>query len=383
MEGKNVSKVLLIVGARPNFMKMAPLYFELTQTAGFDPVIVHTGQHYDYAMSQAFFEDLQLPESHHYLGVGSGSHAEQTAKVMIEFEKVLAQEHPDLVVVFGDVNSTVACSLTAKKQLVPVAHVEAGVRSFDETMPEEINRRVTDAISDLLLTPSVDGDENLRREGALDGRVHCVGNIMIDSLVTILGRISRDQETRMLHDLALEKGSYVLVTLHRPSNVDEPDSLRQILVCLNRLSEKLPVVFPMHPRTRKNIERFGIDVAFARDFRIIEPVRYREFILLQKNARFVLTDSGGIQEETTYLKLPCLTLRPNTERPITITQGTNELVDMETIEEKSDQILSGGWKEGTVPALWDGRTAERIVRVFQEFSVSEGVSLGEPIRSSL
>ncbi len=364
-------------------MKMAPLYFELTQTAGFDPVIVHTGQHYDYAMSQAFFEDLQLPESHHYLGVGSGSHAEQTAKVMIEFEKVLAQEHPDLVVVFGDVNSTVACSLTAKKQLVPVAHVEAGLRSFDETMPEEINRRVTDAISDLLLTPSVDGDENLRREGALDGRVHCVGNIMIDSLVTILGRISRDQETRMLHDLALEKGSYVLVTLHRPSNVDEPDSLRQILVCLNRLSEKLPVVFPMHPRTRKNIERFGIDVAFARDFRIIEPVRYREFILLQKNARFVLTDSGGIQEETTYLKLPCLTLRPNTERPITITQGTNELVDMETIEEKSDQILSGGWKEGTVPALWDGRTAERIVRVFQEFSVSEGVSLGEPIRSSL
>jgi UDP-N-acetylglucosamine 2-epimerase (non-hydrolysing) len=383
MEGKNVSKVLLIVGARPNFMKMAPLYFELTQTAGFDPVIVHTGQHYDYAMSQAFFEDLQLPESHHYLGVGSGSHAEQTAKVMIEFEKVLAQEHPDLVVVFGDVNSTVACSLTAKKQLVPVAHVEAGLRSFDETMPEEINRRVTDAISDLLLTPSVDGDENLRREGALDGRVHCVGNIMIDSLVTILGRISRDQETQMLHDLALEKGSYVLVTLHRPSNVDEPDSLRQILVCLNRLSEKLPVVFPMHPRTRKNIERFGIDVAFARDFRIIEPVRYREFILLQKNARFVLTDSGGIQEETTYLKLPCLTLRPNTERPITITQGTNELVDMETIEEKSDQILSGGWKEGTVPALWDGRTAERIVRVFQEFSVSEGVSLGEPIRSSL
>ncbi|MDY0356441.1 MAG: UDP-N-acetylglucosamine 2-epimerase (non-hydrolyzing) [Sedimentisphaerales bacterium] len=378
-----MSKVLLIVGARPNFMKMAPLYFELTQTAGFDPVIVHTGQHYDYAMSQAFFEDLQLPESHHYLGVGSGSHAEQTAKVMIEFEKVLAQEHPDLVVVFGDVNSTVACSLTAKKQLVPVAHVEAGLRSFDETMPEEINRRVTDAISDLLLTPSVDGDENLRREGALDGRVHCVGNIMIDSLVTILGRISRDQETQMLHDLALEKGSYVLVTLHRPSNVDEPDSLRQILVCLNRLSEKLPVVFPMHPRTRKNIERFGIDVAFARDFRIIEPVRYREFILLQKNARFVLTDSGGIQEETTYLKLPCLTLRPNTERPITITQGTNELVDMETIEEKSDQILSGGWKEGTVPALWDGRTAERIVRVFQEFSVSEGVSLGEPIRSSL
>lgn len=351
-------------------MKMAPLYFELMQTEGFEPAIVHTGQHYDYAMSQAFFEDLDLPESHHYLGVGSGSHAEQTARVMIEFEKVLVQERPDLVVVFGDVNSTVACSLTAKKQLVPVAHVEAGLRSFDETMPEEINRRVTDAISDLLLTPSVDGDENLRREGALNGRVRCVGNIMIDSLVTILGRVNGDLQAQTLDNLALDTGSYALVTLHRPSNVDEPESLRQILTYLNRLSEKLTVVFPMHPRTRKNIERFGIDIPFNKAFRIIDPVRYREFILLQKNARFVLTDSGGIQEETTYLKLPCLTLRPNTERPITITQGTNELVDMGTIEEKSDQILSGRWKEGTVPAMWDGRTAQRIVRVFQEFSGS-------------
>jgi UDP-N-acetylglucosamine 2-epimerase (non-hydrolysing) len=272
----------------------------------------------------------------------------------------------------------VACSLTAKKQLVPVAHVEAGLRSFDETMPEEINRRVTDAISDLLLTPSIDGDENLRREGAQDGRVRCVGNIMIDSLVTILGRVSADLEAQTLGDLALEQGSYVLVTLHRPSNVDEPESLRQILVYLNRLSEKLPVVFPMHPRTRKNIERFGIDIALARDLRIIEPVRYREFIVLQKNARFVLTDSGDIQEETTYLRLPCLTLRPNTERPITITQGTNELVDMGTIAEKSDRILSGRWKEGTITALWDGRTAERIVDVFQEFGMSKGRAEGRP-----
>ncbi len=362
-------------------MKMAPLYFELRRAEGFEPVIVHTGQHYDYAMSQAFFEDLQLPEPHHYLGVGSGSHAEQTARVMIEFEKVLVQERPDLVVVFGDVNSTVACSLTAKKQLVPVAHVEAGLRSFDETMPEEINRRVTDAISDLLLTPSIDGDENLRREGALNGRVRCVGNIMIDSLVAILRRISADQEAQTLGDLALEKGSYVLVTLHRPSNVDEPDSLTEILLYLNRLSERLPVVFPMHPRTRKNIERFGIHIPFARDLRIIDPVRYRQFIVLQKNARFVVTDSGGIQEETTYLKLPCLTLRPNTERPITISQGTNELVDMETIEEKSDRILSGRWKEGTVPPLWDGRTAERIVRVFQEFGTAADAGRRQTIRS--
>ncbi len=351
-------------------MKMAPLYFALKRTEGFEPVIVHTGQHYDYAMSQAFFEDLELPESHHYLGVGSGSHAEQTARVMIEFEKVLAQERPDLVVVFGDVNSTVACSLTAKKQHVPVAHVEAGLRSFDETMPEEINRRVTDAISDLLLTPSPDGDENLRREGASNGRVRRVGNIMIDSLVTILNRAGGDQEVQLLRDLALATGSYALVTLHRPSNVDEAKSLEQILIYLNRLAERLPVVFPMHPRTKKNIERFGIDISLGEDFRIIDPVRYREFILLQKNARFVLTDSGGIQEETTYLKLPCLTLRPNTERPITITEGTNELVDMETIEERSEQILSGGWKKGSVPALWDGKTAERIVGVFEGFGAS-------------
>ncbi len=347
-------------------MKMAPLYFALKRAEGFEPVIVHTGQHYDYAMSQAFFEDLELPESHHYLGVGSGSHAEQTARVMIEFEKVLAQEHPDLVVVFGDVNSTVACSLTAKKQHVRVAHVEAGLRSFDEMMPEEINRRVTDAISDWLLTPSPDGDENLRREGAANGRVRRVGNIMIDSLVTILERAGSDQEVQLLRDLALARGSYALVTLHRPSNVDEPKSLEEILTYLNRLAEKLPVVFPMHPRTKKHIERFGIDLPFRDDFRIIDPVRYREFILLQKNARFVLTDSGGIQEETTYLRLPCLTLRPNTERPITIAEGTNELVNMETIEAKSDQILSGQWKKGSVPALWDGKTAERIVEVFQE-----------------
>ena len=359
-------KILLVVGARPNFMKMAPLYFEMSKSPSLEPAIVHTGQHYDYVMSQAFFEDLKLPEPDYFLGTGSGTHAEQTGKVMIEFGKVLLEEKPDLVVVFGDVNSTLACSLTAKKLLIPVAHVEAGLRSFDETMPEEINRRVTDTVSDLLFTPSPDGNENLRREGIYDSRIQCVGNIMIDSLITILGRIDRDQEEETLGRFGLTAGSYVLVTLHRPSNVDTQDSLRGILGYLNRLSETVPVVFPMHPRTKKNIERFGVEITFNGSFKIIEPVRYREFITLQKNAQFVVTDSGGIQEETTFLGRPCLTLRPNTERPITIAQGTNELVDMNNIEENSDLILSGGWKQGQVPDLWDGHTAERIVKAILE-----------------
>ncbi len=367
-EDIDVSEILLIVGARPNFMKMAPLYFEIAATKRLHPVIIHTGQHYDYTMSQAFFEDLELPEPHYFLGAGSGSHGEQTARIMIECEKVFRAEKPDLVVVFGDVNSTLACSLTARKLLIPVAHVEAGLRSFDETMPEEINRRVTDIVSNLLFTPSADGDENLAREGVNSGRVHRVGNIMIDSLVRILGRIDAEQQATILQQWNLQAGNYVLVTLHRPSNVDEKQSLHGILTYLDRLSQKVPVVFPMHPRTKKNIESLGIEVSFEDAFQVIEPVRYREFLTLEKNARFVLTDSGGIQEETTYLGLPCLTLRPNTERPITVTQGTNELVDLTNVEEKSEMILSGKWKTGRVPPLWDGRTAGRITKVIAEFT---------------
>jgi UDP-N-acetylglucosamine 2-epimerase (non-hydrolysing) len=366
-EAIDVAKILLVVGARPNFMKMAPLYFAMARAESLQPLIVHTGQHYDYVMSQAFFEDLELPQPHHFLGAGSGSHAEQTARIMVEFEKVLLAEKPDLVVVFGDVNSTVACSLTAKKLLIPVAHVEAGLRSFDETMPEEINRRVTDTISDLLFTPSSDGDENLRREGAPASNIHRVGNIMIDSLIGILDRISADHQEQIVQRFGLTRRNYVLVTLHRPSNVDEREGLEQILAYLNRLSARVPVVFPVHPRTRKNIEAFGIDAAFNEAFHTVEPVRYREFITLQNNARFVVTDSGGIQEEATYLKLPCLTLRPNTERPITITEGTNELADMGHIEEQSARILAGQWKTGRVPALWDGRTAERITQVVLQY----------------
>jgi len=368
-------RIFLIVGARPNFMKMAPLYFALAQTRNLMPTIVHTGQHYDYAMSQAFFEDLELPEPHHFLGTSSGSHAEQTARIMVEFEKVLLGDHADLVVVFGDVNSTLACSLTAKKLLVPVAHVEAGLRSRDETMPEEINRRVTDTISDLLFTPSPDGDENLIAEGVKKNRIHLVGNIMIDSLVTILGRIGPEQESEIVRRWNLRQGEYVLVTLHRPSNVDEPHSLRRILEYLNRLSEAVPVVFPMHPRTKKNITAFGIDLPLRPSFQIVDPVRYREFITLEKNARFILTDSGGIQEETTFLKLPCLTLRPNTERPITISEGTNELADLDTVEEKSRRILRGDWKPGNSPDLWDGRTAERIVKVLAGYNQGDRLCL--------
>jgi len=363
-------KILLVVGARPNFMKMAPLYFTMVKADGPTPSIVHTGQHYDYVMSQAFFEDLELPQPDHFLGVGSGSHAEQTARIMVEFEKVLLADKPHLVVVFGDVNSTVACSLTAKKLLIPVAHVEAGLRSFDETMPEEINRRVTDAISDLLFTPSPDGDENLIREGVPRHKIHQVGNIMIDSLVGILGKIDRDHQERIVRQFGVEKGQYVLVTLHRPSNVDDRDGLERILRYLKRLSGQVPVIFPIHPRTRKNIEVLGIDTSSGDNLRIVEPVRYREFITLERNARFVLTDSGGIQEETTYLGLPCLTLRPNTERPITIAEGTNELVDMTNIEEHAARILSGRWKQGKVPSLWDGRTAERITKVLAEYTAA-------------
>lgn len=361
-EMDNLLNVFLVVGARPNFMKMAPLYFELKRNKVFNPVVVHTGQHYDYEMSQAFFEDLDLPKPHYFLGVGSGTHAEQTAKIMIEFEKVLLKEKPDLVVVFGDVNSTLACSITAKKLLIPVAHIEAGLRSFDNTMPEEINRKVTDAVSNLLFTPSKDGNKNLIKEGVNHRKVYFVGNIMIDSLTTILKKIDKSYEDKILQKFDLQRKSYTLITLHRPSNVDNKESLEKILDFLNSLSQNIPVIFPIHPRTKKNIDEFGIKFVFNREFNIVESLRYKEFITLERNAKFVLTDSGGVQEETTYLNIPCLTLRPNTERPITIIEGTNELVTLEDLEGKVKLILSENWKVGRVPELWDGKTAQRVVK---------------------
>jgi len=358
-------KIVLVVGARPNFMKMAPLYFELTHEKDFEPLIVHTGQHYDYEMSQAFFEDLDLPDPHYFLGVGSGTHSRQTGKVMIEFEKVLLGEKFDLVVVFGDVNSTLACSITAKKLDVPVAHVEAGLRSYDMTMPEEINRKLTDAISDILFIPSIDARDNLRKENIDSDKIHFVGNIMIDSLIKILGKVDEPYENNLLQKFKLQSKKYVLVTLHRPSNVDDKYSLEKILNSLNNISLKLPVLFPMHPRTKKNIKRFGIKPAFNENFIISEPLKYKEFIVLEKNTGLVLTDSGGIQEETTYFNIPCLTLRNNTERPVTILEGTNQLINVIAVEEKVKSVLTGNWKRGKAPELWDGKTAKRIVETLK------------------
>ena len=363
----NEMEIMLVVGARPNFMKMAPLYFELNKISRCRALIVHTGQHYDYEMSQAFFKDLELPKPDYYLGVGSGTHAEMTARIMIEFEKVLMKERPDIVVVFGDVHSTLACSITAKRLLIPVAHVEAGLRSFDETMPEEINRKLTDAVSDLLFTPSKDANENLCKEGVEGSRIRFVGNIMIDSLNTVLKKIESSYEDMLLKKLNLKVKKYALVTLHRPSNVDDKNTLEEVISFLRSLSCNIPVIFPMHPRTKKNLNDFGMNPGISSEFSIVKPMGYREFITLEKNAAFVLTDSGGIQEETTFLDLPCLTLRPNTERPVTVTEGTNELVNMNNIGEKAALILSENWKKGKVPELWDGRVAQRIAKEIISF----------------
>jgi UDP-N-acetylglucosamine 2-epimerase (non-hydrolysing) len=363
-------RVMLVAGARPNFMKIAPLWSEMNHlSSDFEAIILHTGQHYDYEMSKVFFEDLDLPEPHYFLGVGSGTHAEQTGKIMIEFEKVIQNENPEWVVVFGDVNSTLACSVTAKKLFIPVAHVEAGLRSFDMTMPEEINRKVTDAISDVLFTPSKGGDENLIREGIERKRIHFVGNIMIDSLILILSRIDPPYEDKIFEKFGLMRNQFVLVTLHRPSNVDDKKTLLKIMHFLNGLSLMIPVIFPVHPRTKKNINGLDITLAPNGNFKIVEPLRYKEFITLEKYPRFVLTDSGGIQEETTYLNVPCLTLRPNTERPITVIEGTNELISIENIEEKISLILSGNWKQGTIPEFWDGKTAQRVVDIFKRMEL--------------
>jgi UDP-N-acetylglucosamine 2-epimerase (non-hydrolysing) len=360
-------KVLLVAGARPNFMKIAPLWSEMNRSLScFMPVLLHTGQHYDYEMSKVFFEDLDLPEPDYFLGVGSGTHAEQTARIMMAFEEVLLRDRPDLVVVVGDVNSTLACSVTAKKLLIPIAHVEAGLRSFDMTMPEEINRKLTDAISDLLFTPSMDGNRNLVQEGVSPDKIHLVGNIMIDSLVRVLNRITERDEDRVLSEFGLERGHYVLVTLHRPSNVDQKETLWKILHFLSSLSAKIPIVFPVHPRTRKNMDGFGVNGSSRQNLKIVEPLRYREFIALEKKPLFVLTDSGGIQEETTYLNVPCLTLRPNTERPVTIVEGTNELVTIDQLDEKADLILAGRWKRGKMPELWDGKTGQRIIEILEK-----------------
>lgn len=349
--------ILHVVGARPNFMKAAPVLHALRSRPGTRQTLVHTGQHYDKNLSDVFFSQLEIPSPDVNLGVGSGTHARQTADIMSGFEPVLLEKKPDMVLVYGDVNSTVAAALVCAKLLVPVAHVEAGLRSFDRTMPEEVNRIVTDRLADVLFTPSEDGDENLLREGVSRKNIHRVGNVMIDSLVRLLPAALQSHANGL-------PDRFALVTLHRPSNVDDGEALKRILDSLFAASEQLHVVFPVHPRTRARISEFGIS---TRKLHLLEPLPYIEFLALQKRATAVITDSGGIQEETTYLQVPCLTLRSNTERPITVIVGTNTLVgqDSEKLAQELALILDGKAKPGAIPPLWDGRAAERIADVLQ------------------
>jgi UDP-N-acetylglucosamine 2-epimerase (non-hydrolysing) len=362
-------KLLIIAGARPNFMKVAPIIKYIRQRpktqhgTEVEYRLVHTGQHYDEKMSDVFFGELGIPAPDINLGVGSGSHAVQTANVMTKFEAVCGQEQPDWVVVVGDVNSTMACTLVSAKLGIKVAHVEAGLRSFDRSMPEEVNRLVTDALADLLLTPSPDGDENLKREGVPDSKIKLVGNVMIDSLVANLEQ-ARNRD--LLHRLGLLAKEFVYVTLHRPSNVDEQASLTAIMVELKMLASQIPVVFPIHPRTRKMCAQFGISIENYKGLKILEPIGYHDSLKLTENARLVLTDSGGLQEESTYFRTPCLTLRPNTERPITVTMGSNRLTNLEKLPADLDLVLKKGLHFGKVPPLWDGHASERIVNSIVE-----------------
>ncbi len=359
-------KVFLIAAARPNFMKVAPLWRAMSaHSDSLEPMLIHTGQHYDQNMSGIFFEELGLPTPHVHLGVGGGSHAQQTAGVMVKFEELCLEERPDLVVVVGDVNATMATSVTAAKLHIPVAHVEAGLRSRDMTMPEEINRLLTDAIADLLFTPSPDADENLRAEGVAPARIKLVGNIMIDSLVD---SVERARALDTCSAFGLEPQGFGVVTLHRPANVDDPVTLACLLDVL--VGMNLPLVFPVHPRTRAVMRQHDLDARCRLvDSLVIlaDPLGYYEFMNLVVNSRLILTDSGGLQEEATWLGIPCLTLRPNTERPITITEGTNELATVESLAAQTAAILAGNWKKGRVPDLWDGQTAPRIVKVLEEF----------------
>lgn len=355
-------KILSVVGARPNFMKIAPIAQAIRKRKGVKHILVHTGQHYDHAMSGSFFKDLGIPHPDINLDVGSGSHAKQTGLIMIKFEDVLLKYKPDVVLVVGDVNSTAACSMVAVKLGIAVVHVEAGLRSLDRNMPEEINRLVTDSISDVLFTTSQDADKNLIKEGVPKDRIFFVGNVMID---TLMNNIKRAGSSKVLNKMGLKKNGYALMTLHRPSNVDSKETLKSILEAVEKVQREIKVVFPIHPRTRKNIGRF-FPAAWLKKLNqlvLTEPQGYLDFLHLMRNAKFLITDSGGVQEETTALGIPCLTVRENTERPVTITEGTNILVGLNKhkIIKESFKIISGKGKHGRRPKYWDGKASDRIV----------------------
>lgn len=357
-------RIVNVVGARPNMMKVAPIMEAMTSINRFEPILIHTGQHYDANMSQVFFEDLDLPQPDIYLGIGSSSHAVQTAKIMMAFEPILERHRPDLVLVVGDVNSTLACTLVASKLHIPVAHVEAGLRSFNRYMPEEINRIVTDALSQYLFTTDRQANENLKREGIVSEKIYFVGNVMID---TLLKHRQRALKSDVLNQFGLSPDQYALLTLHRPSNVDNREILGTLLQALGQLSERIPILFPAHPRTRKRFQEFNLENQLDQYPNLLstQPLGYLDFLNAMANAKFIMSDSGGIQEEATALGIPCLTLRKETERPITVTEGTNLVIgnDPDRLSRESERILAGQGKAGRVPELWDGQAAQRIIQV--------------------
>ena len=364
LKGIFMMKVLLIAGARPNFMKIAPIYREALKHNQVQCKIVHTGQHYDYEMSEAFFEDLELPKPDFFLNAGSGSHAIQTARIMVAFEELCRNEMPDLIIVVGDVNSTLACSVVAKKLLIKVAHVEAGLRSFDLTMPEEINRMVTDAISDFFFVTEESGAANLIQEGKSRNRIHFVGNVMIDNLFYQVGKLNGNMSEHYKTAKIKEKTeNYAFLTLHRPSNVDTKSGFSEIADALNLIAAKMPILFPVHPRTKKMMDEFNLRL--SDNISLFSPLSFKESLFLWKDARVVLTDSGGLQEETTALGVPCVTIRENTERPITIEMGTNILAGTkkESILKAFEQALSKPRNPFKVPPKWDGKAAERIWKI--------------------
>jgi UDP-N-acetylglucosamine 2-epimerase (non-hydrolysing) len=354
-------KILHVVGARPNFMKVAPVMAAIANRNGQRQILVHTGQHSDFLMSDVFLQQLRIAKPDHNLEVSGGTHAYQTAEIMKRFESVALSERPDLILVYGDVNSTMAAAVVCSKLLIPMAHVEAGLRSFDRTMPEEINRMVTDRLADLLFTPSADGNENLLREGVDACRIHLVGNVMIDTLIRLLPLA---ESIEYAEKLTVRDAAFILVTLHRPSNVDEPEQLKEILLSLDEIAGFADIIFPVHPRTRKVI-RMLEGLRLSPSLHLIDPVGYLEFLSLQRKAKLVITDSGGIQEETTFLGIPCLTVRENTERPITVEIGSNILVgrDMAMMKSEAGKVLSGNGKRSSIPPLWDGKASERIADI--------------------